>query len=539
MTRAHDNRQKTLSTKKLSHLLLDRIIENSPVNMWVSDHNGVLIHANRALCNHLKLTEADIVGKYNILKDQQVINQGFLPLVTDVFEKGVSARFTIDYDTSLSALQLVQSTVTTLEVTISPVINEEGEVVNAIIQHLDITEHKLRAETFKKAKETAEMANYLKSEFISRMSHELRTPMCAIRLSIELLKTSPLSAEQQTQLDSILDCSNDLLALINDILDLSKIETGKLPLAHQEFNLREMIESTVNMQRAQAVHKGLRIRSYIGAEIPPVVTGDKLRFKQILINLLCNAIKFTPRGYIIVSAEVTEYTAALCYITVSVLDTGIGLTPDKLNSLFGPFQRTKEGSPEKTYGHIGLGLSICSGITRAMGGALWAESIEGVGSTFFLRIPFATSHLKGAAVKDKVIAPSWSGPRLRILLVEDTKTILKTLTAMLTKLGFIVFTAQNGRDALEAWTFQHFDAILMDIQMPIMDGAAVTEIIRTTEQETGTHIPIIALTAHALKEDREYLLTHGFDGCVTKPVTVASLLVELTACVTTPHTTEI
>jgi len=334
----------------------------------------------------------------------------------------------------------------------TPLFDAESRFGGAVHVIHDINEHVHVKEELLKSRAAADAANRAKSEFLANMSHEIRTPMNGMLAMLQLLRLTRLSEDQEEYLGDIETCANNLLSLINGILDLSKIEAGKVELEINSFSLQQSIKDVILLQKQLAFEKGIKITVHLPDDLPLLVCGDQLRVKQILLNLLNNAVKYTEKGEIIIKASLLERSADQVFVQLSVSDTGIGMAPDVLPRIFEPFTQA-DASITRKFGGTGLGLSICRQLALLMGGRIRAESEEGKGSRFTLELPFRLPvHTVTSAPAEKVLAKtSGSEKSFTILVVEDNLLNQRAAVKLLRKLGHRVQYADNGRQALDVW----------------------------------------------------------------------------------------
>ena len=442
------------------------------------------------------------------------------------YEEALQQAIATREDKSLDLpVRRIDGAIRNMAVRLSPIFrNKKAERIRGTIQ--DITARKRIEAELISAKEAAEQSARAKEEFLANMSHEIRTPMNAILGFAQLLQETKLSADQKEYLGAIDTSGQALMAIINDILDLSKIEAGRLTFEYQPFSLGKLLSSLNQIFRGKAQEKGIVLHTSMGPGVPEVLIGDQVRLNQVLINLVGNALKFTEEGEIEIEVKVLQEAAKRVKLMFEVHDTGIGIAPAKQRTIFQSFTQAS-GDTTRKYGGTGLGLTICKRIVELQGGKIGVNSELGEGATFFFELEFALSD------SDEMVSPTepvestadhfLEGNELHILIAEDNPMNQLLASRILEQLDVPFTLAQNGQEAVELVQANSFDLVLMDIQMPVMDGYEATRAIRSLGHPVKREVPIVAMTAHAFAEERERCFEAGMNDFISKPFKPAEL----------------
>lgn len=510
-------RNEQIKITKLNHLYLTMLNE-VPALFCRLNNNNVIDYYNK---NFLEFIGEDNIKRINY-DYKKFIHSGNIDKFDEEFVENLNKKIT--FQTEIRILNK-EGEFRWMLIYGKPLNYIEGKYSGCLLLGLDIEKIKQFEEKLIESKEQAQEENKAKSTFLANMSHEIRTPLNGIDGMIDLTMRTELTSEQKENLEIAKDCSNSLMEVINNILDFSKIEAGKMELKKAEFKIEDLIEKTVKSNMAHAENKGIELKYKIQPGLDRTVLGDYKKIQQVLNNLISNAIKFTNIGGVIVTAEMISEEENRGLFKFSVSDTGIGIGHEDMDKLFKNFSQV-DGSFTKKYGGTGLGLIISRKLLELMKSNILVDSIKGTGSKFYftIKLDFVKSKiLSSQIIKEDFYNNEISDISRNILVVEDNEANQIVIKKMCNKMNHTVRVVNNGREAIEILDKENFDIILMDIQMPIMNGIEAAKIIRKKEKESGRHIPIVALTAYALKEDRDKFLSIGMDDYLSKPIIITDL----------------
>lgn len=484
----------------------------------ITDAKGVIVHANDPFCEISGYDRQELLGKNHRILNSGTMPEGFFDQLWRTIREGKTWKGEICNRAKDGHLYWVDTVIV-------PQVGYHGRPNRFIAIRRDITNRKMEQRELQSAREKAEAATQAKSQFLANISHELRTPLNGIIGMAELLLDSKMSVEQRELSTTIQECGENLLSIVNELLDYSKIEAGKVELEYSPFALQGCVRSVVSVLEHGAMEKDIRISFQIDPLIPANITSDSGRLRQVLLNLGGNALKFTERGEISLRVSMQSRSDANMVLLFEVSDTGIGISASQLERLFQPFSQG-DASVSRRYGGTGLGLIISKQLVEAMGGEVWVESRQGGGSSFFFTLPVLPAKEEPRKIAGANATAQFAAAfPLRVLLVDDNHVNQKLALKLLEKIGYAVDLADNGRAAIRAVSQKKYDLVLMDLQMPEMSGIEATRTIRATPEITQPKI--VALTANAMARDRQACHDAGMDGFISKPIRRDDLLGEL------------
>ena len=510
--------RETVSQLKVSENKYRGLFNYSQTYIYTHDLGGKILTVNPAICEKLGYTSEELTGRmltdFIPKSDIANFNKEYLNKVQD--QGSAKGVFRVLGKTDKKSFLLYQNFK----------VEEENEDPYVIGISQDITERILIEKELRKAKQVTDHAAKAKEIFLANMSHEIRTPMSGIIGIVKLLSKTQLNEQQQRFTELISESANSLLAIVNDVLDIEKIASGKFSLEHIPFKLEEKVYTTVQSFQFKAEEKNIQLsfKSNIAGDL--VVLGDPSRLGQILNNLLSNALKFTPKGEIYVSLFYVKNESKSTVIEFEIADTGIGIKPDKLSAIFKPYVQASNDVARK-FGGTGLGLSISKNLIEMQGGHITVESRVNKGTTFTFHIPYEKGNGKMLARENDIELDYKILEKTKVLVAEDWELNQFLIQNILEAWGCEITLVNNGKEAIDELKKKNFDIVLMDIHMPEMDGLTATKKIRAMSNATKASVPIIALTANTLKGDYDQYLEAGMNDCVTKPYTEEKLFITM------------
>lgn len=516
--------EQLVQQRETARELTEQILDQLPIPVFLKDREGRFVRFNRQFQEFYQLTREQLMGA----RIEDFTPAGWASVTQQ--EDSLAWRTGLMVSSERRVTQIDPP----IDLVVNRIVINSGGESYLLGFSIDVSEQRAARDAMQRAVESAQAASRAKSEFLANMSHEIRTPMNGILGMTELVLESDLAPEQRDDIALVKASADALLTIVNDILDFSKIEAGKLDLEEVPFDLRMLVRETVRSMALRAQQKGLQLRCDVPGQIPRTMKGDPGRLRQVLINLLGNAIKFTQQGSVTLALSLGRETEDRCEIEFAVSDTGIGIPLEKQQLIFEAFSQV-DGSTTRQFGGTGLGLTICRRLVILMQGDIAVASEPGKGSVFRFRIPLGHAAIElppdqgdeevaDAPDAGLILAPhsavhkEGGGNGLRILLAEDNPVNQRLALRLLEKMGHRITVVDNGLDALERTVQGGFDLILMDVQMPELDGLTAARRIRQWEVAHGGHVPIIAMTARAMQGDRERCLEAGMDDYLSKPI---------------------
>jgi len=472
----------------------------------ITDEHGVINYVNEKFCEISQYSSEELVGKDHRFINSYYHSKEFMSNIWETITKGEVFQSEIRNRAKDGSYFWIATT-------IFPFLDAKGKPYKYLTISYDVTQKKIQEKQLIEVKVLAEKLSKSKDIFLTNMSHEIRTPLNAITGLSKLLSKTDLDQQQRTYINGIESASENLLSVINDLLDFSKIEAGKITLENISFNFEMVSQQAINILTHKAEEKGLDLACDIDQKIAPVLIGDPFRINQVFMNMLGNAIKFTEKGHIYLKAYLLEEVNGHQKILINIEDTGVGINEDYLQSIFDKFTQEDETVVRK-FGGTGLGMSITKELMELMNGTISVKSKKDVGTTISLIFNFKIGTSRVLEKKRTIKNDTSNIHGKRILLVEDNNLNRLLAKTILTEYGAVIIEAENGLEAVNLVRTEQYDIILMDVQMPVMDGIKATQIIR---KELNPTIPIIALTANAIKGKLDQFFEAGMDDHIFKP----------------------